>query len=708
MRQDIALYIGGQRTDLDEQSFILFNYTMEDLNNPTIVNNSFSKQITLKGTPNNNRIFGNIFRLDRLTSYESEKTTGVYFDPMRRTPFVIYNGQNEVVEEGYVKLDEVVRSKKEVEYKITLFGGLGSFFYGLMYDESGEKKTLGSLTYKDLLSQKTSLPGFFGQNNGYYCIKECWSYLRNTLTYKRNLLQGRVDTSWCNIVNFAPAYNGIQSGFDAKKAVVSPDVFKNINVTKTKEGTSTNLVVFSNPHSEWEMKELRWYLQRPVFSIKALFEAIADPEQNGGYNVTLETDFFNTSNELYENGWFTLPMIPIEQREWNKCLTELIGVSTKSPAEYLISFAKVFGLVFVKKGKDILIQSRQTFYYENRAGLRDITDRVRTDSIRITPVVASSRFYQFGSNVIGEWAKQYKNDYGKEYAIQRINTGNQFNQDTEILTKDILYKDAVEVQERNVMFQSNAYTIGYSDSTQIRFEHFILPRYESVKLQSWNGDEMTETDVIMPTSYQIFPFNSNLSDWLPKVQLHDEDNKDIDGSDVLLVFNEVKSTPNITSWGATLQYRLTGDTSDMMTLNEGVPCYNFSNENSTILEYLPSFRRNKVIPVDGDDSIAASFEWGIPMARGVNALYDDAEEAKTIFNLYWKRYLSDRYDDDSFRMTCKVDLRGYNVGQELFGKFFLYEGSVFVLNKITNHSLTSWDDTECEFIRVIDRKKYYE
>ena len=57
MRRKIALYIAGQLADLDEQSFILFNYTMEDLTNPTIVRNSFSQQITLRGTANNNKIF---------------------------------------------------------------------------------------------------------------------------------------------------------------------------------------------------------------------------------------------------------------------------------------------------------------------------------------------------------------------------------------------------------------------------------------------------------------------------------------------------------------------------------------------------------------------------------------------------------------------------------------------------------------------------
>ena len=67
MRRKISLYIAGQPVDLDEQSFILFNYTMEEMSNPTIVRNSFSQSITLQGTPRNNKIFGSIFRADRQT-----------------------------------------------------------------------------------------------------------------------------------------------------------------------------------------------------------------------------------------------------------------------------------------------------------------------------------------------------------------------------------------------------------------------------------------------------------------------------------------------------------------------------------------------------------------------------------------------------------------------------------------------------------------
>ena len=130
MRTKVKLYIEGLQADLDESSFLLLNYTAEDLSNPTVVKNSFSRQITLKGTANNDAIFGNIYRNDRSTVYGSPYT-GPNFDPTRKTSFVIYNDYNEILESGYLKLDEVVTTRKRHDYKVTLFGGLGSFLYGL-------------------------------------------------------------------------------------------------------------------------------------------------------------------------------------------------------------------------------------------------------------------------------------------------------------------------------------------------------------------------------------------------------------------------------------------------------------------------------------------------------------------------------------------------------------------------------------------------
>lgn len=727
MRRKISLYIADQLVDLDEGSFILFNYTMEELSNPTIVRNSFSKQITLKGTANNNKIFAQAFRLDRKTEY-GDSYQGIYFDVNRKTPFAIYNEMNEIVESGYVKLDEVSKGKS-IEYKITLYGGLGSFFYALSYNEDGSTRSLASLKYRKIGGLLTSQPGQVFPFSPLSVINQCWEYLYSPQDYVERI--DYYDINWCNIINFAPCYNGLPSDFSADK-IVCNQPYENVPraILKVeypeggptdyvsysfKNGTDSNLMVLTNPHTEWELRELRWYLQRPVISVKAIIEAICLPENNGGWEVELSPLFFNPDNPLYQQAWITLPLIPTKERYDENPIYKSLK-ETKSPMDYLLSYTKAFGLVYLQDPykKKISILSRQEFYSKESV-LIDLTERVNVDSIKIIPTLADKHFYQYGGESKGVWAEEYKKEQGRDYGIQRVNTGNEFNMETGVLTTDILYNDAVEVHERNLLFFSNELA---RDEGGGIVESFVLPRYESVKLQLWGtsyGEEeqhMEEFDVTTPYEWLRFPFNVDypLSDFLPKVQFHDAENKAVDGANVLLLFNGVYETPTWRVFGKNTQmtYRLTDDTPDMMTLNENVPCWNYSPINSTELTRLPSFRRCVTHKENGKEIIDATFEWGEPLVRGTQGVEHKVNNPATIYNEYWKIYQSDRFNTDTMRITCKVNLSGLRVDKDLMRRFFYYDGAIFCLNKITNHSLTTFDDTECELIKVQDINNYTE
>lgn len=707
MRRKVSLYIADRLVDLDDTSFILYNYTMEDLRNPTIVRNSFSQQVTLKGTPNNNRIFGDIFRLDRQAQY-GESYTGANFDAMRKTPFTLYNEMSEIVESGYIKLDEVSMNGRMVEYKVTLYGGLGSFFYGLSYNEDGTPKTLADLRYLALDNTYTNYPGTFSSAGGYKMVKDAWEYLADPDNYSIS------DHSnwWANIINFAPAYNSIPEGFSADKAVVKPDSFANIPNVGFKSGTSSNLMLFTNPHDEWEVKDVRWYLQRPVFRMKSIIDAVCDSENNGGYSVELSPSFFSKDNKVYWDTWLTLPMIDVAKRNDADVVYDMLK-SSKTPAEYLISFAKMTGLVFLYDGgmKKVRLMPRSEFY-EN-AEMVDLTRRVHRKGMTISPVLAQKRYFQFGNSAIGEWAKTYEEEYGRPYGIQMVNTGYGFNNDVENVTGDIVFKNAVEVQQRSLLYRSQALFLDYKGGF---IEHFVLPRYESVKIQGWTtsegGEEMEEQEVLcqgVSFSYPDNPFYP-LSDFIPKMQFHDG-GKGVDANDVLLYFNGIKPCAYVNTGQKTNIFRFTDDTNDMMVLNEDTPCWNFTDENTAELPGLPSFRRSLTIAVTGYEEmqkseIVESLDWGDPLARAVNGVTYDSATLPTIYSRWWKAYQQDRYDDDTFKMTCKVDLRGLQVGQELMRSFFYYDGAVFVLNAIRNHSLTTWDDTECEFIKVQSKTNY--
>ena len=302
MRRKISLYIADKLVDLDDQSFILFNYTMDDLANPTVVKNSFSQQITLKGTPANNEIFGGYFRLDRRFA-NTGGNSGADFNASQKTPFTIYNEMSEILESGYVKLDSIDRNGEDIEYKVTLYGGLGSFFYALSYDENGNKRTLADLDYLGTSNPETELNFSITKE----AVQAAWQRLQGNIS---------VSPIW-DIINFAPAYNGIPEGnFAPDKGLVTP---REAGLTSliTKDGvkyylnlgSEYTIVNFAQAHDEWAVKDLRSYLQRPVFSMKAFWQAICNPDNNGGYEVDASVIQDDLTFGVYPYLWMTLPLI---------------------------------------------------------------------------------------------------------------------------------------------------------------------------------------------------------------------------------------------------------------------------------------------------------------------------------------------------------------------------------------------------------------
>lgn len=135
----IRLYIGDQLADLPEGVNLPITYTTEDFKNPTIVKNSFSKTISLPNTAVNNKIFNYSYKLDRYQHIDS-------FDPSKRVDFKLFC-DGDLIESGYVQLNNISGIGEDKKYNITLYGGLGDFFYGLKYNEDGTTKTLADLQF---------------------------------------------------------------------------------------------------------------------------------------------------------------------------------------------------------------------------------------------------------------------------------------------------------------------------------------------------------------------------------------------------------------------------------------------------------------------------------------------------------------------------------------------------------------------------------
>lgn len=78
----LQLYLNGMEVELNETVSLPLTKTYESLSNPTNIHIDYSKSINIPITPQNTKIFGQIFKLDRVISVSD--IVGLNFDPTKR------------------------------------------------------------------------------------------------------------------------------------------------------------------------------------------------------------------------------------------------------------------------------------------------------------------------------------------------------------------------------------------------------------------------------------------------------------------------------------------------------------------------------------------------------------------------------------------------------------------------------------------------
>lgn len=317
MKQDVRLYISNKLVDFSSELSMPFTYQLKDVNNPTIVKNPFTKTITIIGTKNNNAIFGDIYNLDREQLFDATKLVGAYFNPSIRTPFSIYRN-GELIESGYMQLNSVTIQNKVVNYEITLYGGLGDFFYSLMYNENNEPLTLADLTY-GVEDEQTGLPFENPDDEMNFTINKEFVYgcFQNVGKDNNNTIT--------DYITFVPSYNGLPENFDSDKVLINAaqNSYWSGTTSTTVDGKTytpyNNYVLAQLPrkYNEWEILDLRSYLQRPAIKLSKIIDACTNPINNGGYSVELDPDFFNVNNPYYNDAWVALPLLTNLEKEKN-------------------------------------------------------------------------------------------------------------------------------------------------------------------------------------------------------------------------------------------------------------------------------------------------------------------------------------------------------------------------------------------------------
>ena len=419
----------------------------------------------------------------------------------------------------------------------------------------------------------------------------------------------------------------------------------------------------------------------------------------GTYGLSLETLYATRTTEynLFSNT--TITKESLLQTEY-------------SPAEFLLSYAKLFGLYFFTNPNEdasdtakypngvVHLMDRDSFYTEEVVDINEDIDRSKP--ITINPRTAESKWYSFAyQEGDSEAEERFRRGYGYNYGRQLINTQSNFNNDTKELYESNIFKNGIQVQEKNGFFLTTL-----NDTKGYLYDGFTYHLYKR------NGEELDTIDFKFPmkktNGNYINPYGMPYFDSIPKLQVHNIDKEEGDGSGILLFFDNFATLTN--SSGGTVKYYITDDIHDMEYLNDSQPCWiNTRREtdkdgNTIAIERttLPFFTRD-IYDEGRRGNIIHSWNFGHPAETYVPKSY--TTEYDSIYDKCWKEYIGDLYNNNTRIVSAFLRFET-KPNPDWLRRYYWWDNSIWRINRITDWNCSSFDSSEVEFIKIQDMDNY--
>lgn len=238
--------------EIQNNDVITFDYSNNDMINPTVIKTPYSKSIILPFTKKNNELFGYYFKTDKIITLND-------VNPNLRIPYQIrYNG--ETIQSGYLQLTNITKDG----YELILFSDIGG-----MFRDMGDVNLNTIIPYVPLTINKSRV-----------------HQLMNTVPADATADPvGSMRYLWWYTMQ--PTYKGLYDNFVSTK--LEKD---NGNVIEIEEA------------NEHQQRELRSYKQTPGIWYNKLISSIANE-----YGIYLDSDFHNNTNPYWSKTTVLFPNI---------------------------------------------------------------------------------------------------------------------------------------------------------------------------------------------------------------------------------------------------------------------------------------------------------------------------------------------------------------------------------------------------------------
>ena len=374
----------------------------------------------------------------------------------------------------------------------------------------------------------------------------------------------------------------------------------------------------------------------------------------------------------------------------NQVITKDALLTTSySPAEFLVSFCKMFGLYLHKDIVEdkIYITTRNNFYRrDNIINLEDIIDLSK--DLEINPVYVDTNYVSL-TNKAEESASiiEYKDKYGKEFGQKVVDTGFEFNADTKELNNGV-FKTAVQTKEQSQYFYKN----------KEGKNPYVYNGFNYVLYQDGQYTGSTKTVDVdkkeISTYFDSFNDNYKYYDVMSKAQFEDKEHKGLPTENVFLFFNGYEKVNG-------MGYYLTDDVEEMSYLNNK-PCWLMTNSEkdangkkiAIAINNLPRFSRY----FEGNNWMMYSFDYGSPRELFVPDIQNNDEG--NIYHIYFKNYFEDLYDVNTKVVTCYI--KADDLTEDTLRNIYWFRNGLWRINKIYDYNPLSPNTTKCEFIKIQD------
>lgn len=347
----IRLFIENKEIEIDNSVQVAITKQFEDLTNPTVIINDWSKTVSIPFTVNNNNIFGHIYNPDK--AVVDGGSIGVYFNPLKKLSFRI-EWDNAILMTGYAKLNEVKQIDGKGSYDITLFGELGKVFQEMKkitFDTTTTDANylINGTDYVDEYITKDLIYRTWTVSSQWQSTlqpKYYWQINQHGEREKVANLAYRVT----DIIGFAPN-NSFSEDFDYKTTQIDSGTSKQFTDILDESGFTEDTGVEPNtaiPNGllPREYGEYRSYLQLPYIYWNKLFQLFKNKARTvTGYQFELDNSWFNDNNPYWYNLVYMLkPLSTIKNSTYNNRYSSKVQspnvVSYDSSKKYHYDFSE--------------------------------------------------------------------------------------------------------------------------------------------------------------------------------------------------------------------------------------------------------------------------------------------------------------------------------------------------------------------------------